>query len=69
MIKVTILEGNIDNNLLPEIIFVMTQVKNIRPTYVLKSENVHYVLFSTLLDVNYLQVFRSIVYILIHKKE
>ena len=36
MVRVTILEGGIDDTLWPEIVLVMTHIKNLRPTQALE---------------------------------
>ena len=41
MTRVTILKGNIDDDLWPEIVLAMTHVKNLRPTSALKGNNSH----------------------------
>lgn len=69
MIRITILEENIDDNLWPEIIFAITQVKNVRPIYALEGSNSYQALSSKSLDVNYLQILGSNVYIFIYKKK
>lgn len=69
MKRATILEKNINDNLWPEIILAMTQVKNIRPTHALEKGNPHQALFDKPPDINHLQVFGSTVYVFIHKEE
>lgn len=54
MIKAIIFEENIVNDLCVEIILIMTQIKNIRSTYKLKTINFNQILLSTLLDINHL---------------
>lgn len=69
MIIVTILEGNIDDNLWPEIILTMTLVKNVRLINILKSSNSYQFLYNSPSNVIYLQVLRSIVCVFIHEEE
>lgn len=69
MTRATIFEGNIDDDLWPEIILAMTQVKNVRPTNALEGGNPHQALYNSPPSVNHLQVLGSTVYVFIHKEE
>lgn len=69
MTQFTIFDGNIDNDLWPEILLAMTQVKNIKPTTSFEDKNPYKVHFNKALKLSHLQVYGSIVYIFIHKKE
>ena len=69
MTYVTILNGNIDDNLWPEIILAIIQIKNVRPISLLEDKNPYKVHFSKALDINHLQVLGSTVYVLIYKEE
>ncbi len=69
MTRATILEGNIDDDLWPEIIFAMTQVKNVRPTNVLEGGNPHQALHNSPPSINHLRVLGSMVYVFIHEKK
>lgn len=54
MIRATILEGNINDNLWLEIILIITQAKKISFTYILEGNNLYQVVFSIFSDINYL---------------
>ncbi len=69
MTRATILDGNIDDDLWPEIILAMTQVKNVRPTYSLEDKNLYEVHFNKAPKISHLRVLGSIVYVFIHKEE
>lgn len=69
MTRATIHEGNIDDDLWPEIILAMTQVKNVRPTSALEGGNPHQALFDKPPNVNHLRVLGSTVYVFIHEEE
>lgn len=70
MIRAIILEGNIDNELWPELVLAMTYVKNNRPTRALKDcISLHKAYTKKALKLAHLQIFGSTVYILLHKEE
>lgn len=69
MACVTILDGNIDDDLWPEIILAMTHVKNVRSTFSLEDKNAHEVHFNKTLELSHLQVLGSTVYVFIYKEE
>ena len=70
MVRVTILEGGIDDTLWPEVVLAMTHVKNLRPTRALegaispigKQEN-------TQPSLQHLRVLGSTVYVFLHEEE
>ncbi len=70
MVRVTILEGGIDNILWSEIILVMTHIKNLRPTRVLK-EFISPIKMQNqaIPDLNHLRIFGSNVYVFLHKEK
>lgn len=68
MTRATILDGNIDDNLWPEVILAMTQVKNVRPTEALGGNSPHEAHFKKSPDINYLRVLESTVYVFIHEE-
>lgn len=69
MIYTTILDGNIDDDLWLEVILAINQVKNVRPTKALKSNNPLKAHFKKSANINYLQVLGSTVYVFIHEEE
>lgn len=69
MARACILEGNIDDELWPEVILAMTHVKNIRPTNALGGKSPHELQFNEAPDVSHLRVLGSTVYVLIHEEE
>lgn len=70
MARATILEGNIQDDLWPEIILAMTYVKNIRPTKALEGNNTpHYAQHQENLDISNLRVLGSTVYVFLHEEE
>lgn len=69
MMRITILEKNINDNLWPEIIFTIIQVKNGRSTYVLKGINSLQALLSKPIDINHLCILGSTMYVFIYKEE
>lgn len=69
MMRVLILEENINNDLWLKIIRAITQVKNVRPTNALERGNPHLVLFNSLPNVNHPRVLGSMVYVFIYEKK
>lgn len=69
MARATILDGNIDDDLWPEIILAMTYVKNVRPTSSLEDKNPHEVHFNKAPELSHLRVLGSTVYVFIHEEE
>ncbi len=69
MTKVTILEGNPDDELWPEIVLAMTYVKNLRPTKALNGDNSYHTQQKSQSDIQHLQILGSIVYVLLHREE
>lgn len=65
----TILDGNIDDDLWPELILAMTQVKNVRPTEALGGNSSHKAHFNRSPDISHLRVLGSTVYVFIHEEE
>lgn len=65
----TILDGNIDDDLWPEIILAMTQVKNVRPTSSLEDKNPYEVHFNRAPELSHLRVLGCTVYVFIHEEE
>lgn len=69
MARASIIEGRIDDFFWPEVILAITYIKNLRPTKVLQGLSPYQELFKTLLNLAYLRVLGSTVYILIHEEE
>lgn len=70
MTRATILEGNIDDELWPEIILAMTQIKNNRPTRALPSNTTpHEAQSQETAAISHLRVLGSIVYVFLHEEE
>lgn len=70
MTRATILEGNIDDELWPEIILAMTYIKNNRPTKALPSKTTpHEAQNQEEGDVSHLRVLGSTVYVFLHEEE
>lgn len=71
MTRATILDGNIDDKLWPEIILAMTDIKNNRLTKALLSNATLYEAQSqeNITDMSHLRVLGSIVYVFLHKEE
>lgn len=65
----TILEGNIPDNLWPEIVLAMVNIKNLRLTKALNRISSYEALEKTLPILDHLMMIRSMVYILIHKEK
>ena len=70
MTRAIILEGNINDELWPELVLAMTYIKNIRPTRALANNiSPHKAYFYKQLDLSHLQILGSTVYVLLHKEE
>ncbi len=69
MTRVTILEGNIDNDLWSELVLAMTYIKNSRPIRALKNISPHKAHFHKQPNLTYLRVLGSTVYVLLHEEE
>lgn len=69
MIWVTVLEGNHDANLWPKVILAMTYIKNVQSIKALEGNNPYSVQNNTNLDIEYLQVLSSTIYVFFHKEE
>lgn len=70
MVRATILEGNIDDLLWPEIVLAMTHIKNIRPTRSLKGSISPYEMQNKKLpNLHHLRVLGSTVYVFLHEEE
>lgn len=67
--RITIIDGKIDNDLWPEIILAMTQVKKARPISSLEDKNPHKVHFNKPQEISHLRVLGSTVYVFIHEEE
>lgn len=67
MLRVTILEGGIDDTFWPEIILVMTYIKNLQPIWALESNISPIVMQNqTIPDIQHLCLLGSNVYIFLH---
>lgn len=69
MTRATILEGNINDELWPEIVLAMTYVKNVRPTKALQESNLYQAQHQKSPDISHLRVLGSTVYVFIHEEE
>ncbi len=70
MTRAIILEGNIDDDLWPELVLAMTYVKNNRPTRALQGNiSPHKVSTKEAPNLAHLWVLGSTVYVLLHKEE
>lgn len=70
MTRATILEGNIDDELWPELVLAMTYIKNSRPTRALANNlSPHEAHFHEKPDLAYLRILGSTVYVLLHEEE
>ena len=69
MTKVTILEGNINDEICPELILAMIYVRNNRPTRALQNISPHKALFSEPFNLPHLQILGFTVYVLLHEEE
>ena len=71
MTRATILEGNIDDELWPEIVLAMTYIKNNRPTKALPSNSTPHEVQNpeNTTDVSHLRVLGSTVYVFLHGEE
>ena len=69
MTRATILEGNIDDDLLPELVLAMTYVENNRPTRALQNLGPYKVYTHKLPDLSHLRVLGSTVYAFLLEEE
>ena len=70
MTRATILEGNIDDELWPELVLAMTYIKNSRPTRALADNlSPHEAHFHEKPDLSHLRILGSTVYVLLHEEE
>lgn len=70
MTRATILEGNIDDELWPEIILAMTHIKNNRQTRALPSNTTpHEAQSQETANISHLRVLGSTVYVFLHEEE
>ena len=69
MTRATILEGNIDDDLWPELVLAMTYVENNRPTRALQNLSPYETYTHELPDLSHLQVLGSTVYVFLHEEE
>ena len=69
MTRATILEGNIDDDLWPELVLAMTYIKNSRPTKALDNLSPHEAHFHEQPSLTHLRILGSTVYVLLHKEE
>lgn len=69
MTKVTILKGNINDDLWPELVLAMTYIKNSWPMQALKDSSPHEAYFHKQPNLTYLQVLGSTVYVLLYKEK
>lgn len=67
--RAKILEGNIDDDLWPELIINTTYIKNCRPTRALNNLSPHKAHFHKQLNLTHLRVLGSTVYVLLHEEE
>lgn len=64
-----ILEGNIDNDLWPELVLAMTYVKNSRPTKALQNLSPYKALTRDHPNILHLRILCSTVYVFLRKEE
>lgn len=69
MTRATILEGNIDDDLWPDLILAMTYIKNNRPTKALQNLSPYESYTHELPDLFHLRVLGSTVYVFLHEEE
>lgn len=69
MTRATILEGNIDDELWPELVLAMTYVKNNRPTRALQNLSPHEAHSQEPSNLSHLRILGSTVYVLLHEEE
>lgn len=70
MARATILEGNLSDDLWPEVILAMTYIKNLRPTKALENNNTPYnAQYKEDPDISHLRILGSTVYVFLHKEE
>lgn len=70
MTRATILEGNINDELWPELVLAMNHIKNSRPTRALANNlSPHKAHFHEKPDLSHLQILGSTVYVLLHEEK
>ena len=69
MAQCTILGGNIPDNLWPEIVLAMVNIKNVRLTKALNGISLYEALEKTPSTLDHLMMIGSTVYVLIHKEK
>lgn len=70
MVRVTILEGGMDDTLWPEVVLVMTHIKNLRPTQALEGAISPIEKQADIPpSLQHLRVFGSTVYVFLHEEE
>lgn len=70
MTRATILEGNIEDELWPELILAMTYIQNSRPTRALANDlSPHKIYFHKKPGLSHVQILCSTVYVLLHEEE
>ena len=69
MTRAIILEGNIDNELWPELVLAMTYIKNSRLTKALQNLSPHKTLIRDHPNISYLRILGSTVYVFLHEEE
>lgn len=70
MARATILEGNLSDDLWPEVILAMTYIKNFRPTKALGNNSTPYnAQYNENPDISHLRILGCTVYVLLHKEE
>ncbi len=69
MTRATTLEGSLDDEMWPEVVFAMTYVKNMRPTKTLGGDSPYHTLQAIQPDIQHLRVLGSTVEVLLHEEE
>lgn len=67
--KATILEGNIDDDLRPELVLIMTYVKNNRPIKALQDLSPYKSYTHKVPDLAHFQMLGSTIYVFLHKEK
>lgn len=69
MTYTTIMDRNIDDNLWPKVILIITQIKNVKSTKMFEGNIVYKAYFKKSPNINYLPILGFIIYIFIHKEK
>lgn len=69
MTRCTIIEGDVPDDLWPEVVLAMVEVKNLRPTNALNGISPYEALEYRQPRIDHLRIIGSMVYVLIHKEE